>query len=735
MIRSITPLTDEETALNAISWSDLRRYLLAFFLFLLAIWAVFNAAQMLQRVTRYYSAVPVWDYWRTVQNLVAYRRFDVAILWGQHNEHRIILPELIFAADSLLLHARQVLPIVCSIIFYLLTFWVIAASVWSDRRLGAWNRLSAILLATVVAFWQGIATILASAFLVQWTLIQLAVACALTFLAKAKESGQTKYLVLAIIAAIAGTYTSGNGLFLWPILIAAAFLIRANRTWLLSLIGAAILFGGAYFIGYHFSTPAKPLQILQHPLYFLRFMGAYLGMPFAEITNFPAMKPPQLGVYLGWINLASVLGIAIAACRQRLLSTRPVLVLFGTYAFTLCTIMITAAGRMEPTDPLLQTALAPRYLSLPLMNWAVSVLVWFWFAGLHRIPATRLLTVGAAVAALLAIGFRRLEPWLADDATYYANYQMAALGLEDGIIDASVVHRVFPDLEFVDVHSHLLKVNNLSVYYKSMGRWLGRNVNEYAGTVETPVAGAITFSYPVAHGVEIAGWADESNLRRDYKWVLLVNENGQIVGIGEKLAAGFPRDLRAFDVPPSLGWIGFVNLEHPAKRVCAYLVDNRRATLYRLRGDYELPVVQPASPDQAGTAIPGLTWSGEGAWQNGHIPMPIRGAVPQANVYTSWASSDRDIGEWHSSVFDTPPGGCLILPVLHGPRVEGLSVTVTDSDSGQVIAGAPMQDEMSDWNFWRIPLIGAVKHLRVNAYDKGVGWGEWVGVSDPVLCR
>ncbi|HEX4750631.1 MAG TPA: hypothetical protein VH302_13890, partial [Bryobacteraceae bacterium] len=494
------------------------------------------------------------------------------------------------------------------------------------------------------------------------------------------------------------------------------------------------VFCGAYFVGYRFSKEANPLLIVRHPLYFLQFLAAYLGMPFAEIRSYPD-RPPVLGEVLGWLNLGSVLSIAVVLSRHRLLAARPALVLFGTYALTLCTILITAAGRMQIDDRTLHNALASRYLSMPVMTWAVTILIWFWFAGLNRGAATNVPAYGLLVAILLGLGFSRLRPWLADDATYYANYQMAALGLENGIIDASVVHRIFPDAEPVRAWSRTLRESNLSIYYKPMSRWLGRNVKDYAGTNETPVPGAIAFSYPLTGGVEIAGWADESSLSRSYKWVLLTNEQGEIVGIGEKPPAGFPRDLSAWQVPPSLGWIGFVNLQYPAKNISAYLVDKRRAMLFRLRGQYELPTAQAASAEQTGPSISGLKWSGTGLWLQGHVPAAPKGPVPHDRIYSSWGNSDRDQGEWHSSAFDTPAAGCLILPVLHGPRVEGLSVTVTDADSDEVIATAPMQDGMEDWNFWRIPIPAASKRVRVNASDTGIGWGQWVALTDPATCR
>lgn len=695
-----------------------------------------SGVQTIQRILHYYSAVPIWDYWRVVQDLPAYQRFYLPALWRQHNEHRIIFPELVFALDMLFMHGRQILPLAFSFLCYVLTFAILAANFCSDGRVAWTNKIIAICLAGVVVFWQGCASALASAFLLQWTLLQLCIACALTFLVSVKQTGQIKYLAYVIIAAVVATYSSGNGLFLWPLLVAGGLLLKIGRRQLGILAISGLVFGGAYFIGYRFTGSGNMENPLKHLLYFIQFSAAYLGMPFSESTNlYPELNVPVLGICIGLFNLISVLFFGVVAWRRGMLASRPGIVLFGTYAFTLCTVLITAVGRMYPADPTARAAVQPRYLTVPLMNWAATLFIYFWFAGLGRRSARLVPVIGAIFAMFLAIGLSQMQRWLGSESKAFAEYQLTALSLQDGLVDSNLLLKIFPSAEFVKVNLSRMQTNKLSIYYKWQGRWLGKDISTYSRILERRVPGAIHFTYPVTSGVEIAGWADESSLQRNYKWVVLTNEQGQIVGFGEKLPAGFPGTLPAWQMPPSLGWVGFVNLRVPAKMVSAYLVDDRRIGLFRVGDAIALPIARLASLQQSGPSLPGVTWSGDQSWATGRLPLVIPGDAPNGPIYSSWAGSDRNTGEWQSSVFAVPTNGCVILPVLHGPRVEGLSVTLADADSNEVLAAAPMEDDDTRWNFWRVPVPPSTHRLRMTAADKGLGWGEWVAIANPAECR
>ena len=70
-----------------------------------------------------YSPVPIWDYWRTVQSLDELLHLSPKHFWLQHNEHRIIFPELVFALDYRFFRGMEVLPIACSLFCQVMSSW------------------------------------------------------------------------------------------------------------------------------------------------------------------------------------------------------------------------------------------------------------------------------------------------------------------------------------------------------------------------------------------------------------------------------------------------------------------------------------------------------------------------------------------------------------------------------------------------------------------------------------
>jgi len=145
--------------------------------------------------------------------------------------------------------------------------------------------------------------------------------------------------------------------------------------------------------------------------------------------------------------------------------------------------------------------------------------------------------------------------------------------------------------------------------------------------------------------------------------------------------------------------------------------------------------VQPASLEETGAPVAPLTWQKDPIWSERLPALVPFGQIPPGVSYASWSGNDAYTGQLVSSTFPTPQNGCIILPVLHGPKSGGLSVELIDADTGQSIAAAPMQDGDTRWEYWRAAVPASVQHLRVDARDAGKDWGEWVGTAAPLTCR
>lgn len=706
------------------------QYLVPFALLILFGWLLLTGFTTVERILSYYTPLPYWDYWRIPENLSRYETFDLRAFWRQHNDHRIVFPELVFAFDMLVLHGRLILPLAVSFLSYVATWLVLSSTLFADRLLSRSVALAAALLAGVIALWQGSAALLAAPFQLQWTLMQLAVACSLVSLSTLKESSRPFYLIATIAAAVVANYSSGNGLLLWPLLCGLGVLVRLKRRHLLALGLASVVFIALYFVGYQFGSELNLRSLLLHPVYLLGYFGSYLSMPFG------GMKSPGFGVWVGLVNLALTLLLLIAAARRGLLFSKPGLVLFGSYSFTLLTILLTAAGRMDPSDPTFTNAKPARYVTVPLMNWAVFILLCFWVSARARLRVVSPRAIALLIGVLLLLYLPKLRDWLALVTEDYSEQQLGTLSLQNDLVDPNLIRKIFVSVEFVVNLLPELREQHLSIYFKPRDRWLGKPALQFARRVDSFIPGRLTHTYPVRGGVEVLGWADGSSLRRSYRWILLANERGEIVGFGERLPAGFPSKLRADDVPPSLAWVGFVNLTWPSQQISAYVIDARRGGLFPIAGSISVPAVQPATLEDAAGSLAGVTWQKDPIWSENRLPTLVPfGQVPPGPIWGSWSGNDANRGQLVSSPFAAPANSCVILPILHGPKSGGLSVDLADADTGQTLATAPMQDEATRWEYWRVPIPTAVHHLRITARDEGKDWGEWVATANPLACR
>lgn len=697
-------------------------------LLVLLAWLAFTWFQTIKRMARYYTPVPMWDYWRTAAFLHFYQAFDLRVLWQQHNEHRIVFPEIVFAADYLLLHGRQLLPLAISFLCYAGSWLLLARAFGRDAAVPPLVRRIGILLAGIIIGWQGSAVVLADTFLLEWTLLQFAVLVSLALMPRLKETGARTVLVGIIVAAIVATYSSANGLLLWPVLIGAALLLSVDKRQLMALVLSGIVSIAVYFIGYHFTSSLSIGKVLSHPWYSLEFAGAYVSMPFG------AIKSTEFGVRLGLISLVMTAIFAVIAFKKGLAASPTGIVLFGWYVFIVLTVFLTAAGRMDPADPAFGSAKAARYLTGPLVTWAVFILLCLWLSARWRWKYAPPYGIAFVIAVLLLIGLPKLRWWLQGADQARARAQLAALAIEVGLQDGNVDLGIFLDPQSVELWSAGLREHHLSVFYDDRSKWLGGPASNLGRLKQSVVPGEITYTFPVLDGVEVAGWVDESRLRQGTGWILLANETGQAVGFGRRLPAGFPNYLENPRTPSAFGWVGFVNLRYRTKYFYAYAMEE--SGLSPIQGFAAAPEIQVTKWQQQGPQIPGIRWQMDPSWMANNLPRnAFFGQGPTEPFYASWSGGDRNTGRLTSSVFAAPTNGCLIFPVLQGPADGGLTANVVDADTNQAIVSVPFQNTPHQWVFWRLPVTPAAKRLRIVAEDAGKDWGEWLAIGNPSECK
>lgn len=423
---------------------------------------VLNAIYTLRHIIEFYTPLPIWDYWQVVEHLPEYQSLKWGVLWRQHNENRIVFPEIVFAMDMLYAHGQMLLPLVLSSLSYLGTWTVLSLAAISDVRFPRWHCAIAVLLSGVVAFFETATMVLAVPFLLSWTFAQLGAAVSLFFLSTMKEkpSARSRYGVIA--AATFATFSCANGLLLWPLLVSAAVLLRLGSRAVLTLIGAAMLNILLYFADYRLPVGHLAVgRLAAAPLQTLSFVASYMSMPFGIV------KAPIFGVIVGSISLVLAVCLFLLAWKSKLIASKPAIVLFGYYAFALVTAFATAMDWAGPSGDSLDAAKQLRYLSVPQMGWAALFLIVLWMSSISK--RRRILFPALSIFLTLAcvVAFVKLDRWFsAATAGSFVMEQRAASGIMSGDINRElVVHYIYPDFNAVIDGLARLRADRLSIYY------------------------------------------------------------------------------------------------------------------------------------------------------------------------------------------------------------------------------------------------------------------------------
>ncbi|MFL6415083.1 MAG: hypothetical protein ACJ74Y_05370 [Bryobacteraceae bacterium] len=535
-------------------------------LFLLLGWCCFNWCSTAIHVVRYYNPLPVSDYWRVIEDVPLIQTGDFSWLWRQHNEHRILFPEIVFALDHLLFAGRQILPVVISSCCYIGAIFILGRKFWCDANTSITLKTQALVLGGVITGWPLSVYVLGTPFLLPWTLLQLAVVLALASAVRFAENSGPHWLAICITSAVVATYSVANGVLLWPILLTVAVLLHAPRSRLIALAVAAAISVGVFFVGYQ--RPGVPLLAsIQHPVYSIGFVLSYFSMPFG------ALRQPAFGLAFGLVSL-TLWATCIARNFRRPRRASPFFVVAsGYFGFLLLTAGLTSVARVNLADSGFGNAKATRYLTFPLLGWAV--LVAFTLALAYRPRWRTFSTRVILVGAMIVVGFMqiRLGRWLRINDSYVAFQQWAAISLQNDVYDTAFLGSVFPEEAFIEHFLPLLRKGHKSIFADPVVETIGRDFRSLFHLAKSErEAGGVLRITPVKEGVSVVGWA--ANLDRGGRdTVLLVDGLGEIVGFGRHLRAGVPQQLRSLPAKTSQTWVGFINRQYGSSSFAPYIVD------------------------------------------------------------------------------------------------------------------------------------------------------------------
>jgi hypothetical protein len=658
-------------------------------------------------------------------------------LLQQHNEHRIVFPELIFAVDDLLFHDRLAFTIALSCLFYLGTWYLLAQALLSDRNSNLFANLCSILTGGIMMTWAGSTLVVGSPFQVVWPLLFFVAVAALIFLAKLYESGTPLYCALTIACAVVATFSVANGLSIWPVLIAAALILRLSKKQIFALVVSAAISIGLYFTGYQF-PPSHFGLLVRHPLSFVNFVAAYLAVPYGPISD-------SIAIFAGFVSMGGFICLTTAAWRRNLVRTRPGIVLLGFYLIVLFTAAMTAAGRMDPQHPSsIGGAMAHRYIVIPLLGWAALAMIAGWILGRSR-SGSRLHLWAAPLAVMLLTLFLenqspKIKTWLQNPRyTFFSHPQIAALSFEAGLADSGIITMVSPIPDSIRRLLPLMKQYRLSVFADRRYEWIGKPASQvFPSIYPRPQAGAITVVYPVESGLELVGWSESPRNIFHPEQLVFLNEEQRIIGLGSKLPDNLPAGFTTLDTPAVLAWVGFANRAIPSESITAYKIGKDGRTIYPLGEPVSLQAldgIKSITPEQAGPTLSTEDWTMQGAWRkNGNLPDRPHGEQPRGDYFDDWNGGNTTGGELVSPLFKIS-NNCITIPVAHGPATTNLKIRVTDSAASATLASIPMLGADQGWRYWQMRIPGQVSAVRIAATDFGRDWNEWMALGEPRSCR
>ncbi len=339
---------------------------------------------------------PVGDSWENVQ--LYFKAIHHQLQWDMwiapHNEHRLLLPRIIYAINYALFPRDIAFPGYASLIFFF-GLYVILIHQFS-RTL---NSLSSNQPKASLWFYALIALIVFPAssyemwqwqFIVQFPITLFFVA--LTFLSIRQIFSWTRLLAI-IIYSLLGTYSSANGLIIWPVmaLLLISFQITPKKTVVYVLCAIIAI------VTYEHNTHAQAMvfnELWLSTQYFFTFLGNSTGQhyhpPVAAITGVALFS---LYIYCVFITLRQT-------SRSNKLTYYPWLA-FGLFAIG--NALIASLTRVQFT---VNQAMSGRYVCISiLLVLSVVTILYFHWSKLQRTVKAICITVLTAYFACLAAQF------------------------------------------------------------------------------------------------------------------------------------------------------------------------------------------------------------------------------------------------------------------------------------------------------------------------------------------
>lgn len=314
---------------------------------------------------KYSVHAPFWDQWELVKLFQAKDQGSLSFsdFWAQHNEHRILFPNLALFLLGLVTHWDPYYEVVVSLIFacaILATIYLLIKRTFRQNKLllplfsilAAWLIFSPAQSDNWLWGWQA-----------EWYMSVFGVVTAFWALTSKKLTNGC--LIIALVGGTLATYSLGNGMLIWPIGLLILLLIKT--TWRQRMIwtGVGLVEIVLYYTDYVNPgyEPSKTLW-LDQPINFTRYVLIYLGRPLAldfKTAHF-------IGAALLALFLVSILYLWF--CHRKTFIKQ--LAWFGIGLYALSSALVTAMSRMGFG---LEQAYSSRYTTISVLFTLATIIL------------------------------------------------------------------------------------------------------------------------------------------------------------------------------------------------------------------------------------------------------------------------------------------------------------------------------------------------------------------------
>ena len=298
---------------------------------------------LVQAVVRRWVNVPFNDDWDFYWIVKAHRdgQLDFGDFYAQHNEHRILWPNLVMFALASISDWDIRVQLAFSLFVAALTFVLLALMIRQTLAASRWWLFAALFLTSVIFFAPTAVQNWLWGWQIEWFMAVAGIVLAVWALGSWRTTRPWLQLLIAILGATLATFSLGGGLLVWIVCLPIFAFTRHLWRWSPAWLAAGAIEIKLYYTDYYDMGGPSPLHvILTQPLGLIRYGAVYLTRvlmgPFdqhrsnalalglalllAISTGYVLLRHrPQFTTLVPWLSLALVaIGSAVVTGTARL---------------------------------------------------------------------------------------------------------------------------------------------------------------------------------------------------------------------------------------------------------------------------------------------------------------------------------------------------------------------------------------------------------------------------------